>query len=192
MTDRDIQTQQGKVTIVALVENKPGVLNRVVSLFRRRAFNVDSLTVGRTHKDHVSRMTIVVDSERLNPHQIAAHLQKLVNVIDVRVLTDTPHVSRDLVLVKVRTEGPERANGVTSICERYPAKIIDIGPKVAIVEMSGTEDLVEEFVQELAAFEVLEMVRTGVVAMGRGTRVLDTEYEPAFLPNGNGARKNVI
>lgn len=189
-----IQTPDGKITIVALVENKPGVLNRVVSLFRRRAFNVDSLTVGRTHKEHVSRMTIVVDSDRVSPFKIKANLEKLVNVIDVQVLSNTPHVSRDLVLVKVRVDGPERSNGVTSICERYPAKIIDLGPEVAIIEMSGTEELVAKFVNALEPFEVLEMVRTGVVAMGRGTRIQDTEYKPAtFSKNGSGVvHANVI
>jgi acetolactate synthase I/III small subunit len=187
------QTKDGKITIVALVENKPGVLNRVVSLFRRRAFNVDSLTVGRTHKPHVSRMTIVVDSERMNPQKVAANLYKLVNVIDVQVLNNTPHVSRDLVLVKVRADGAERANGVTSICERYPAKIIDLGPEVAIVEMSGTEDLVEQFLEALKPFGIVESVRTGVVAMGRGTRIQDTDFEPPYLQNGNGiTHKNVV
>jgi acetolactate synthase-1/3 small subunit len=186
------QTKDGKITIVALVENKPGVLNRVVSLFRRRAFNVDSLTVGRTHKPHVSRMTIVVDSERINPQKIAANLYKLVNVIDVQVLNNIPHVSRDLVLIKVRTDGPERSNGVTSICERYPAKIIDIGPEVAIVEMSGTEELVEQFLEALKPFEIVELVRTGIVAMGRGTRIQDTDFEPHYLQNGNGIHKNVV
>jgi acetolactate synthase-1/3 small subunit len=187
------QTKDGKITIVALVENKPGVLNRVASLFRRRAFNVDSLTVGRTHKPHVSRMTIVVDSERMNPQKIAANLYKLVNVIDVQVLNNIPHVSRDLVLVKVRVDGPERSNGVTSICERYPAKIIDIGPEVAIVEMSGTEELVEHFLEELKQFEILELVRTGIVAMGRGTRIQDTDFEPLYSQTGNGiSHKNVV
>lgn len=187
------QTKDGKITIVALVENKPGVLNRVVSLFRRRAFNVDSLTVGRTHKPHVSRMTIVVDSERMNPQKIAANLYKLVNVIDVQVLNNIPHVSRDLVLVKVRVDGAERSNGVTSICERYPAKIIDMGPEVAIIEMSGTEDLVEQFLEALKPFGIVELVRTGVVAMGRGTRIQDTDFEPYYLQNGNGiTHKNVV
>lgn len=181
------QTREGKITIVALVENKPGVLNRVASLFRRRAFNVDSLTVGRTHKPYVSRMTIVVDSTTISPFKIKANLEKLVNVIDVQVLTnDVPHVSRDLVLVKVRTDGPERSNGVTSVCERYPAKIIDIGPDVAIIEMSGTEELVEKFVTELTPFDILELVRTGLVAMGRGTRIQDTDYQPVDIKSLNG------
>lgn len=187
------QTRQGKTTIVALVENKPGVLNRVASLFRRRAFNVDSLTVGRTHKEHVSRMTIVVDAAQLSPYKIKANLEKLVNVINVQVLTnDTPHVSRDLVLVKVRADGAERSNGVTSICERYPAKIIDMGPEVAIVEMSGTEEFVEKFIDELRPFEILELVRTGLVSMGRGTRIQDTDYQPTYAANGNGTYKTTV
>ncbi len=187
----DIQTREGKVTMVALVENKPGVLNRVASLFRRRAFNVDSLTVGRTHKPHVSRMTIVVDIERMNPKIVAANLYKMVNVIDVRILNDEPHVSRDLVLVKVRADNAVARNGLTSICERYPAKIIDIGPEVAIIEMSGTEDFVEKFIDELRPLGIVELIRTGLVAMGRGTRIYDTEYEPAHKRNGNGTHSVV-
>jgi len=190
----DSQTKHGKITVTALVENKPGVLNRVASLFRRRAFNVDSLTVGRTHKPHVSRMTIVVDGERVNPHLLVANLKKLVNVIDVRLLNEQPHVARDLVLVKVRTNDAYSNNMVTSVCERYPAKIIDIGPEVAIVEMSGTEDLVEKFVEEIRPVGIVEMIRTGIVAMGRGTRVQDTEYEPAvpYKSNGNGTHSNTL
>lgn len=187
------QTREGKTTIVALVENKPGVLNRVASLFRRRAFNVDSLTVGRTHKEHISRMTIVVDSATISPYKIKANLEKLVNVINVQVLNEgVPHVSRDLVLVKVRADGAERSNGVTSICERYPAKIIDIGPDVAIIEMSGTEDFVEKFVNELRPFEIVEMVRTGLVSMGRGTRIQDTDYQPVKIKNTNGTHKSSV
>ena len=187
------QTREGKTTIVALVENKPGVLNRVASLFRRRAFNVDSLTVGRTHKEHISRMTIVVDSATISPYKIKTNLEKLVNVINVQVLNEgVPHVSRDLVLVKVRADGAERSNGVTSICERYPAKIIDIGPDVAIIEMSGTEDFVEKFVDELRPFEIVEMVRTGLVSMGRGTRIQDTDYQPVKIKNTNGTHKTTV
>ena len=136
----------GKITVVALVENKPGVLNRIASLFRRRAFNVDSLTVGRTHRQHVSRMTIVVDSERANPNKVAANLSKLINVIDVQVLNNTPHVSRDLALIKVRSDDADSRNTLTEICDLFPARIIDIGPDVAIVEMVGTEEHVAEFI----------------------------------------------
>src|SRR6187397_2873618 len=93
--------QPEKHTIAALVENKPGVLNRVASLFRRRNFNVDSLTVGRTHKPHISRMTIVVDAARADARKIIANLFKLINVIDVKLVSSELHVSRDLALVKV-------------------------------------------------------------------------------------------
>jgi acetolactate synthase-1/3 small subunit len=172
------QPENNKQTLAALVENKPGVLNRVVSLLRRRSFNVDSLTVGRTHNPHFSRMTIVVDEAKGSGGRIAANLFKLVNVIDVKVISEEPHVSRDLALVKVRTDDANSRNTVTMICERYPARIVDIGPKVAIVEITAQEDIVEAMIQELAPVGILEMVRTGVVAMGRGVRILDSDYEP--------------
>lgn len=170
--------QPFKNTLVALVENKPGVLNRVASLFRRRNFNVDSLTVGRTHKDHVSRMTIVVDVKRNDARIIAANLTKLVNVIDVQNMSEQPNISRDLALVKVRTDDVESRNSVTLICERYPARIVDIGTKVAIIEITAQEDIVEALINELRPIGIVELVRTGVVAMGRGVRILDTDYEP--------------
>ena len=177
-----------KKILGALVENKPGVLNRVASLFRRRNFNVDSLTVGRTHKEHVSRMTIVVDDLHGDGRLVAANLQKLVNVIDVKVISNEPHVSRDLALIKVRTDDADSRNAVTLICERYPARIVDIGPKYGIVEIAAAEDIVEALINELKPVGIVEMVRTGVVAMGRGTRILDTDYEPvvSYTNGSNG------
>lgn len=178
---------QNKQTIVALVENRPGVLNRIASLFRRRNYNVDSLTVGRTHKPHISRMTIVVDAERSNVQQIVSNLYKLVNVIDVRYLSYEPHVSRDLALVKVRTDDTESYNAVTAICERFPARIVDIGRQVAILEITAREEVIEEFVEALEPVGIIEMVRTGIVAMGRGMRIQDTQYKPNVpVTNGSG------
>jgi acetolactate synthase I/III small subunit len=170
--------ENSKQTLVALVENRPGVLNRVVSLFRRRNFNVDSLTVGRTHRPHISRMTIVVDSSRANARMIAANLLKLINVIDVKVVSSEPYVSRDLALIKVRTDDADSYNAVAEICERSPARVIDMGRQVAIVEVAGPEDVVEEVIEALRPIGIVELVRTGVVAMGRGTRILDSDYEP--------------
>ncbi len=179
MTEQTSQEEHGvKHTLVALVENKPGVLNRIASLFRRRNFNIDSLTVGRTHKPHVSRMTIVVDAKQANVKLIAANLRKLVNVIEVRIVSEQPHVSRDLALIKVRTDNPESCNNVTMICERYPARIVDIGPEVSIIEIVAQEETVESMIEELRPIGIVEMVRTGVVAMGRGVRIQDTQYEP--------------
>jgi acetolactate synthase I/III small subunit len=166
--------------LVALVENKPGVLNRVVSMLRRRNFNIDSLTVGRTHNPHISRMTIVVDAEKATGHRIAANLVKLINVIEVKLVSEEPHVSRDLALIKVRTDDVESRNSVTIVCDRYPARIIDIGPKVAILEIAAQEDIVEALIRDLTPIGIVEMVRAGVVAMGRGVRILDPEYEPVL------------
>ena len=187
-------TKAEKITVVALVENEPGVLNRIASLFRRRGFNIDSLTVGRTHKPHVSRMTIRVDTGPEYAKRIATNLQKLVNVIDVRVLDNEPHVVRDLALIKVRNDDAESRNTITEICDRYPARIIDIGPEVAILEMVGTEEVLETFIDEVRPIGIVEMIRTGLVAMGRGTRIHDTEFKRPELaqpteisqPNGNG------
>lgn len=184
--------QSTKQTLVALVENKPGVLNRVASLFRRRNFNIDSLTVGRTHKDHISRMTIVVDTKKASTQLVAANLRKLVNVIEVRNVSEQPHVSRDLALIKVRTDDVESRNAVTDVCDRYPARIVDIGTRVAIVEIAAHEDVVEHFIEELRPIGIVEMVRTGVVAMGRGTRIQDSEYTPPVQVNtSNGQRFGV-
>lgn len=171
-------SQNSKHTLVALVENKPGVLNRVVSLFRRRNFNLDSLTVGRTHKDHISRMTIVVDAAKANARIVAANLAKLINVIEVRDVSADLYISRDLALIKVRTDNAEAYNAVTEICERYPARIVDMGTKYTIVEITAREDMVEEFIDAMRPIGIVELVRTGVVAMGRGARILDSDYQP--------------
>jgi acetolactate synthase I/III small subunit len=182
------EPQSHKHTLIALVENKPGVLNRVASLFRRRNFNVDSLSVGRTHRPHLSRMTIVVDTQRLDARLVAANLKKLINVIDVQIVSEQPHVRRDLALIKVRTDDVDSRNTVTEICDRYPARIVDIGTKVAIIEITAEEDIVESLIEDLRPVGIVELVRTGIVAMGRGVRILDSEYEPpihaAYQSNG--------
>ncbi len=175
------QKQRNMQILVALVENKPGVLNRVVSLFRRRNFNIDSLTVGRTHKPHVSRMTIVVDADRADAKLIEANLYNLINVIDVKVISAEPHVSCDLALIKVLADSPDTRNTLTTICEHYPARIVDIGPTVAILEIAAQEETIEDLIKELEPIGILELIRTGIVAMGRGTRVYDTQYKPAGM-----------
>ncbi len=125
-------------------------------------------------------MTIVVDAEKANGHRIAANLFKLLNVTDVKLVSEEPHVSRDLALIKVRTNDVESRNSVTMVCERYPARIIDIGPEVAILEIAAQEDIVEALIRDLTPIGIVEMVHTGVVAMGRGVRILDTEYAPVL------------
>jgi acetolactate synthase-1/3 small subunit len=154
-------------TLVAWVEDKPGVLNRVASLFRRRAFNIESLTVGHTEEPGVSRMTIVVDSERTDAEKVVQHLYKLVNVIKVEDVTEQPAVVRDLALVKVQASNGSRSE-VMQIVETFRARVVDVGLDTLTVEVTGTEDKINGLVEVLRPFGVEEMVRTGRVAMVRG------------------------
>jgi acetolactate synthase-1/3 small subunit len=154
-------------TLVAWVENKPGVLNRVASLFRRRAFNIESLTVGHTEEPGVSRMTIVVDSERTDVEKVAQHLYKLVNVIKVEDVTEQAAVLRDLALIKVQASNGSRSE-VMQIVETFRARVVDVGLDTLMVEVTGTEDKIDGLFEVLRPFGVVEMVRTGRVAMVRG------------------------
>ncbi len=178
-----------KQTLVALVENKPGVLNRVASLFRRRNFNIDSLTVGRTENSAVSRMTIVVDADA---DQVMAHLYKLVNVIEVQNVTMVPDVSRDLAMVKVRVNAQTRGE-VVQLCEIFRARIVDATQEAVIVEVTGDEEKVSSMIELLRPIGIMEMVRTGVVTMARGEHVLEPAgYTPRVNANGNGQRATVL
>jgi len=156
-------------TFIALVENKPGVLNRVASLFRRRNFNIESLAVGRTENPEVSRMTVVVDcpNGEVDAHKIEANLYKLVNVIDVQDVTRQPSVTRDLALIKVKAT-PEQRSEINNLVAIFRARIVDVAPDSVIVEATGTEDKVEGMIELLRPIGIMEMVRTGQVAMTRG------------------------
>ncbi len=154
-------------TLVAYVEDKPGVLNRVASLFRRRGYNIVSLNVGRTHEPGVSRMTIVVEGDDTIAHLIEANLYKLVNVLAVEDISALPSVIRDLALIKVGV-GPERRNEVLQLVEVFRARVVDIGPNALVVEITGSQDKIEALVGVLAPFGILEMVQTGQIAMTRG------------------------
>lgn len=167
-------------TIVTLVEDKPGVLNRVASLFRRRNFNIDSLTVGRTETVGVSRMTIVIDNEEVDVNRLTAYLYKLVNVLEVFDLSAEPNVSRDLVLVKVNAPPESRAQ-ILQLVEVFRARTVDMGANSIIIEITGTEDKIEGFVDVLRPWGIIEMVRTGIVSMARGGEMR--------VGNGNGKAK---
>lgn len=166
-------------TLVVLVEDKPGVLNRVASLFRRRAFNIESLTVGHTEKPGVSRMTIVVDSTYTNVDMVVQNLYKLVNVIQVHNVTDTPAVMRDLALIKVKANSGGVRAEVMQIVETFRARVVDVGLKTLMVEVTGTDDKISGLVDVLQPYGIVEMVRTGRVAMARGscTSIGDTTPE---------------
>ncbi len=158
-----------KSTLIALVEDKPGVLTRVASLFRRRNYNIESLTVGHTEKPGVSRMTIVMDNTQTNVQKVVQNLYKLVNVIRVEDVTDEPSVLRDLALIKVRANGGGSRSEIMQLVDTFRARVVDVGVDSLMIEVTGTEDKIESLAGVLAPYGIIEMVRTGRVAMVRGS-----------------------
>ncbi len=154
-------------TLIAKVENIPGVLNRVASLFRRRNFNIDSLNVGRSENPNVSRMTIVIDNSAVEAAKVQNNLYKLVNVIEVQDVTHQPVVSRDLALIKVAATA-EKRHEITNLANIFRANVIDVAADSVILEITGTVDKIESLMELLRPFGILEMVTTGQVAMLRG------------------------
>jgi acetolactate synthase I/III small subunit len=167
-------------TLIALVEDKPGVLNRVASLFRRRAFNIESLTVGHTDQPGISRMTIVIDSDQVSIERATSYLYKLVNVIQVEDLTTRPTVTRDLAMIKVSVT-PTNRTEIIQLVDVFRARIVDVANEAMIVEITGDEEKIEGFVEVLRPYGIIEMVRTGVVSMLRGAASLTN-----WTGNGNG------
>jgi acetolactate synthase-1/3 small subunit len=163
------EPQMSLRTFIAYVEDKPGVLNRIASLFRRRGYNIISLNVGRTHEQGISRMTFVVEADDDKARRIEANLYKLVNVLSVEDITFEPNVSRDLALIKVEV-GPDKRGEVLQLVEVFRARAVDVGPNTVIVEITGTQDKIDGLVAILQPFGVTEMVQTGTVAMTRGPR----------------------
>ena len=155
-------------TFAVYVDNKPGVLNRVSSLFRRRAFNIESLTVGHTETAGISRMTVVVDTDEYGARRLEAHLYKLVPVRRVDNITVAPSIARDLALIKVAATGDARTH-VMQLVDVYRARIVDVSPVSLVIETTGTEDKIDSLLEVLRPYRVIEMVRTGRVAMARGT-----------------------
>ena len=156
-------------TLVVYVEDKPGVLNRVSSLFRRRNFNIDSLTVGHTETPGVSRMTIVCDTDPTAVRRVEANIYKLVDVLRVDDITDQPSVERELAMIKVTTTQETRAH-IIQMADVFRARIVDVSQESLIVEITGSGDKIERLLDVLKPYGVLEMVRTGRVAMARGPR----------------------
>lgn len=184
-----MRTRERLRTFVAYVEDQPGVLNRVTSLFRRRAYNIDSLTVGRTEVPGVSRMTIVMEADGKTARLVEANLYKLVNVLRVEDVTDEQTIRRDLALIKVRATSAVRPQ-VMQLAEVFRARVVDLGPESVVVEITGAEDKIQGLVEVLRPFGIVEMVQTGAIAMTRGPSgiPIDPGFVPARVPT-NGAAK---
>ena len=158
-----------KHTLVALVENRPGVLNRVASLFRRRGFNIESLAVGTTEEAGISRMTIVVESENGIVDQVEKQLQKLIDVVEVSDLTNEDTVIRELALIKVACTASNRRE-VLDLVEIFRARTVDVSPTSVIIQVVADEHLLDALLENLEPFGVMELTRTGRIAMLRGER----------------------
>jgi acetolactate synthase-1/3 small subunit len=175
-----------KRTVVAIMEDRPGVLNRVVSVLRRRSFNIDSLTVGHTDQPGISRMTIVVDGNDEVIEQVVKQLYKIIDVIKVSDVSDEKIVAHELALIKVATTSSNRAE-IMQIVDIYDAKIVDVALDSLIVEVAGPDEKIDSLMGLLRGFGIKEVVRTGRVALVRGssaTRAPDEEPEFA-RPRGN-------
>ncbi len=168
-----------KHTLVALVENKPGVLNRMASLFRRRGFNIESIAVGSSETPNLSRMTIVVDGTVGMVEQVRKQLDKVVDVVRVSDLTETDLVARELALIKVKSTSSTRSE-IMQIVDIFRANIVDVAFDSLTVEVTGDEDKIDSLFNLLRGFGVKELARTGRIAMTRGvSSPLPVDKEPS-------------
>ncbi|MGQ9572586.1 MAG: acetolactate synthase small subunit [Dehalococcoidia bacterium] len=158
--------QLRKHVIIALVEDRPGVLNRIASKWRQRGFNIESLAVGHSETPGLSRMTFVVDANT-DADQVVRQLDKLVDIVEIRDISDENIVSREMALIKVKAT-PENRSLIIEIVNIFRADIVDVGPESLIIEVTGTEDKIDAMFDLLKNYGVVEMVRTGRVALVRG------------------------
>jgi acetolactate synthase-1/3 small subunit len=156
-----------KHTLSILVENKPGVLTRIAGLFARRGFNISTLAVGPTDDEHISRITLTLDGALHPIDQVTKQMHKLINVIKIRDLEPDETLARELALFKIQAEGPARAE-VMQVCEIFRAKIVDVTRRSVVAEITGTREKVEAFERLVRPFGLIEMARTGEIAIARG------------------------
>jgi acetolactate synthase-1/3 small subunit len=156
-----------KHTLIALVEDKPGVLNRMASLFRRRSFNIESIAVGRSEEPNISRTTIVVDGTTTSVEQVRKQLDKVVDVVRVVELSAEDTISRELALVKVKANSATRSE-IMQIVDVFRANIVDVGSDSLTIEVTGDENKIDSLLTLLQGFGIRELARTGKIAMTRG------------------------
>lgn len=175
-------------TLVVLVEDQPGVLTRVVSMMRRRSFNIDSITVGHSEQPGVSRITMVVSAPGDQVEQIAKQLYKVIEVLKVTDVTDVPTVSRELALIKVAARPAQRSE-IMQIAEIYQARIVDATPSSLLVEATGAESKIDALIAMLRGYGIREMVRSGQLAMARGAVTAAPDGRPVA---SNGREDRVV
>ncbi len=169
-------------TLSVLVENKPGVLTRVAALFSRRGFNIDSLAVGPTEHPEISRMTIAVNVEQSPLEQVTKQLNKLVEVIKIVELDPNASVARELLLVKVKADAATRGQ-VLEVVQLFRAKVVDVASDAVTIQVTGNPNKLEDFLRVIEPFGVRELVQSGMVAIGRGSRsITERTLRPVPVP----------
>ena len=170
-----------KHTLSVLVENKPGVLARIAGLFSRRGFNIDSLAVGPTEHPEISRMTIVVNVEDSPLEQVTKQLNKLIEVLKI-VELDNTSINRELLLVKVRADADVRGQVLDAV-QLFRAKVVDVAPDAITIEVTGNPDKLADFLKIVEPFGIRELVQSGMVAIGRGSRsITERTLRPVAIP----------
>jgi len=154
--------------ISTLVENKPGVLQKVSSMFRSRGFNIESISVGPIQNNDISRMTITIRGDERTVDQLIKQLRKLIDVIEVNLLDPKRTVYRELALIKVECKDSNSRNDIVSFSNIYRAKIVDVTRDSIMIEITGTPDKIDSFIQLLKGYGIMELARTGVTALARG------------------------
>lgn len=169
-------------TLSVLVENKPGVLARVAGLFSRRGFNIDSLAVGPTEHEDISRMTIVINVDQSPLEQVTKQLNKLVEVIKIVDLDQSGSISKELVLVKVRADAESRGQ-VLDAAQIFKAKVVDVAVDALTIQVTGNSEKITDFLKVMEPFGIRELVQSGVVAIGRGSRsITERSLRPVAVP----------
>jgi acetolactate synthase-1/3 small subunit len=157
--------------ISVLMENEPGALSRVVGLFSQRGYNIETLTVAPTEDGSLSRLTLTTDCDDEKIEQVTKHLNKLIEVVKLVDLTEGSHIERELMLVKVKASGAQRAE-IKRCCDIFRGQIVDVGPTVYTIQVSGASDKLDAFIASIGDASILEVVRTGVCGLSRGEKIL--------------------
>lgn len=165
-------------TLVVLVEDKPGVMNRIVSLFRQRGFNIDSIAVGHSETPGLSRITLVAQGDDRKIEQLVKQLYKILEVIKITDVTDENLIQRELALIKVTATDRNRSDIMRLVTDVYQARILDATPDSLIVEVTGPPDKIDSLITMVRPYGIKEIARSGVIAMARGARVVGTTPQP--------------
>jgi acetolactate synthase-1/3 small subunit len=162
--------QKSTKVIAAIVENKPGVLHRISNMFRRRGFNIESITVGHTEKKGLARMTITLDGDDKTIEQVVKQMNKLVEVVKVNYLDSENIVARELALVKVKVPDAKSRSDAINCVEVFRGRVVDVSPSTLTIEITGTSDKIDAFLNLMKSHGIMELARTGLTALSRGVK----------------------